>query len=185
MHKNVILRRIIIGLLIAVLFIIASISVYSMHRNKCMQKNDLLVSFESLTPIEEENYTLGDVAYKDCVYSEKIGRVIFSFYKDGSKRMVVKDSKNGYIREYIGNVLLNEFDYRKEDFFAEIKSYLNPRVWFGGCRNIVTEFNQKQVRSEQECITINELIEKGEIDLIKQNKKNKIVISNSGKYYVN
>ncbi|GMQ61291.1 hypothetical protein [Vallitalea maricola] len=185
MNKNVILRRIIKGLLIAVLIIIASISVYSMHRNKCMQKNDLLVSFESLTPIDEENYTLGDIDYKDCVYSEKIGRIIFSFHKDGSKRMTLMDSKNGYIREYIGNVLLNEFDYRKEDLLAEIKSYLNPRVWFGGCRNIVKEFNQKRVRSEQECISINELLDKGEIDVIKQNKKNKIVISKSGKYYVN
>lgn len=185
MHKNVILRRIIKGIVIAVLIIITSFSVYSMHRNKCMQKNDLLVSFESLTPINEENYIMGDVAYKDCIYSDKIGRVIYSFHKDGSKSMTLMDSKNGYIREYIGNVLLNEFDYRKEDLFAEIKSYLSPRFWFGGCRSVFNEFNQKQVRSEQECININELLEKGDIDVIKQNKKNKIVISNNGKYYVN
>lgn len=68
---------------------------------------------------------------------------------------------------------------------AEIKSYLNPKFWVGGCRIIRTKGKVKQVRTKEECLYLNELLVEEKFDMIKKKKSNQLIKSENGKYYVN
>lgn len=73
--------------------IILIVEGYLIHRHNCLQKNNLLVSFESLTPVKKDLSKIGESRYENYVYGKNIGRVIYESYNNELKRMTLKDEK--------------------------------------------------------------------------------------------
>lgn len=179
------IKKMLLSIMVVLSVIILIIAGYLIHRHNYLQKNNLLISFELLTPVKKDLSKIGESGYEAYIYGKNIGRVIYENYNNELKRMTLKDEKNGYIRTYIGNVLLDEYDYEKAELLAEIRSYLNPEFWVGGCRIISTKGEVKQIRTMEECLYLNELLFEEKFDMIKKKKSNQLIKSKNGKYYVN
>ncbi len=172
-----------IGLIIfIVLFLlICCPSLYLLNRSIHMKNNDLLLTYEALEPITVTKEKVGNIEYTHLFYGDDIGWVIIG---DDGIQVIIRDNRHGFLKEYKNGVLYYEDDFRKEEFFGEIKSYFNPKFWFGMGRHVIIR-SGKIKRTIEECEQIGQLLKEKEYDQIKENNKNTIVQTNSGTYFVN
>ncbi len=146
-----------------------------------MESNDLLLVYETLEPISIFEEKVDDSTYIHFFYGEDIGRVIV---ENNGLGVSIRDNKHGFIKDYRNGVLYYVDDFKKNELFGEIKSYLNPRFWFGGGREVVKN-GGRFVRTLDECQQIGQLIKEKRYEEISKDNKNKIIITNSGTYFVN
>lgn len=157
------------------------LTIYLVNRKICLENNDLLLTYESLEPLKIVEETVDSVIYKDYIFGEEIGRVIVRTDGEG---VTVRDNKNGFVKEYRYHVLYSVYDFKKDELLAEIKSYLNPKFWFGGARYVVTKYCSPY-RADEECRRTGQLLSEKQYDKITENRKNKIVVTKKGTYFVN
>lgn len=168
--------------IIMILFVsICCTGLYLLSRSIHINNNDLLLTYETLKPISVLEEKVGNSIYIDYFYGEDIGRVIVE--NDGLG-VVIIDKKHGFIKDYRYGVLCYVDDFKKEELLGEIKSYLNPRFWFGGVR-IVAQNGGKFIRTIDECQKIGQLLKEKRYDQIGEDNKNKIIITNNDTYFVN
>ncbi|NLJ41828.1 MAG: hypothetical protein GX352_09535 [Clostridiales bacterium] len=118
-------------ILVILLLVVCSIPLYLLNRNIRMKNNDLLTTYETLEPITIEKFKVSDIEYTEFFYGEDAGRVTV---RDDGSEVLIRDLKHDFLKSYSYNVLHSVNDFRKERLFAEIKSYFNPKFWFGkGC----------------------------------------------------
>ncbi|WP_157950066.1 hypothetical protein [Vallitalea okinawensis] len=179
------IKRISIFVFIILTVAILPFTIYRLDRNNKLDNNDLLIAYESLIPINKEVSEINGVYYEDYFYGKDVGRVILTYHDENLTRVTIRDEKNGYISEYIGNVLYNQYDFKRSELSAEIKSYISPKFWLTGYQEVKEIYDPVQIRTEEECDIINKLLEQGELDSIEKNRNNKVIQATSGTYFVN
>lgn len=173
--------RAVLSMLILVVIMSAVLGGYLISRRIQVANNDLLLNYKKLQPIAVNEEILDEITYEDYYFGEEIGRVIVANHGAG---ITIRDNRYGFIKDYHQGVLYMVMDFKKEDLFAEIRSYLNPRFWLGGGREInvpATPFK----RSLEECQQIGKLLQAQLYDEIVANKKNELIRSEEGTYFVN
>lgn len=174
-------RKIILFISTIILLCIFSTGFYLLNRSINVVNNDLLLIYENLEPISVLEEKVDNSTYIDYFYGEDIGRVIVE--NDGLG-VTIRDDKHGFIKDYRYGVLYYIDDFKKNELIGEIKSCLSPRFWFGGGREVVQEAGHF-IRTIDECQQIGQLIEENRYEEIIKNNQNKIIITNSGTYFVN
>jgi hypothetical protein len=152
-----------------------------LNRSINVDNNDLLLTYETLEPISVLEEKVDNSTYVDYFYGESIGKVIVE--NDGLG-VTIRDDKHGFIKDYRYGVLYYVDDIKKKELFGEIKSYFNPRFWFGGGRNVVQN-GGKFIRTIDECQQIGKLIKEKRYEEIAEDNKKEVIITNSGTYFVN
>jgi hypothetical protein len=154
---------------------------YLLSRSIQLNNNDLLLTYETLKPVSYSEEKVGNSIYRDYYFGEETGRTIVE--NDGLE-ITIRDDKHGFIKSYFYGVLYYIDDIKKDKSFGEIKSYLNPKFWFGGGREIALS-GAKRIRTADECQKIGQLLKEKRYDQITEDKKNKIIITDKGTYFVN
>ncbi len=130
-------------------------------------------TFESREPLHDiPGEGPGD---RDMVYED--GRAIVH-EMSGHVYMVVNDYETGVIKEYINNVLHSVLDTVERERIAGLKA----RLIFS--RSITIDGTPTEVRSEEECIAISELLRAGQMDEIIARYRGTVFQSEKGTYFV-
>ncbi len=178
--KRFLKNKIMLGVSIIILLLICCTGLYLLNRSIHINNNDLLLTYETLKPASYKEEKVNNLIYKDYFFGEDIGRVTVT--NDGTE-VVIRDERHSYVKSYQNGILYYVYDLKKEKLFGEIRSYFDPRVWFGGTR--VVEKAGEFIRTEDECLQLGQLLKEKKYNKIAEDKKNKIVITNNGTYFVN
>jgi hypothetical protein len=153
-----------------------------LNRSRHVNNNDLLLTYETLKPVSVKEEKVNNILYRYYYFGESIGRV--TEQNDGTEIFISDYNKHGFIKGYRNGVLYYVYDLKKEDLFATIKASFKPKFWFGGVRE-VSRNGGKFIRTDEECQQISKLLKEKQYNRITENKKNKIIITNNGTYFVN
>lgn len=171
-----------IMLIISIMILFVSITgFYLWNRSIHVNNNDLLLAYETLKPISVLEEKVNNSIYIDYFYGEDIGRIIV---ENNGSGVVIRDDKHGFIKDYRYGVLYYVDDFKKEELFGQIKSYLSPGFWFGGGR-VIVQNGGKFIRTIDECQQIGQLIKEKRYEEIAKDNGNEVIITNNGTYFVN
>ncbi len=173
-------NKIILAISTVILLLICCTGLYLLNRSIHVNNNDLLLTYETLESASYKEEKVNNSIYRDFFYGEDIGRVTIT--NDGIE-VVIRDDRHGFIKGYQNGILYYVYDLKKEKLFGEIKSYFDPGFWFGGAR--VVEKGGVFIRTADECQQLGQLLKEKKYNQIAEDKKNKIIITNHGTYFVN
>jgi Ribonuclease G/E len=174
-------KRTIILTISLILIMVSITGFYLWNRSIHLKNNDLLLTYETLEPVSVLEEKVDNSTYIDYFYGEDTGRIIV---ENNGTGVVIRDNKHGFIKEYRQGVLYYVDDFKKEELFAEIKSYLSLRFWLGGAR-VVAKKGGKLIRTIDECMQIDQLIKEKRYEEIAKDHHNEVIITNSGTCFVN
>lgn len=174
-------NKIVLAISIIILSFICCTGFYLLNRSIHVHNNDLLLTYETMEPTSYKEEKVNNSIYKDYSFGKDAGRVIIA--NDG-KEVTIRDERHGFIKSYNNGILYYVYDLKKEKLISEIKSYLNPGYWFGGGR-VVAEKGGGFVRTTDQCQQLGQLLKDKKYDQIREDKKNKIIITSKGTYFVN
>ncbi len=173
-------NKLLLSISAIILLLLCSTGLYLLNRSIHVNNNDLLLTYETLEPASYKEENVNNTIYRDYFWGEDTGRVTIA---DEGSEVVIRDDRHGFIKGYQNGILYYVYDLKKEKLFGEIKSYFDPRFWFGGGR--VVEKGGNFIRTADECLELGQLLKEKKYDRIAENKKNKIIITNNGTYFVN
>jgi hypothetical protein len=146
---------------------------FKQQRRAALADRSFIATFESREPLHDEpGEQPGD---RDLVYDD--GRVIIS-QMPGYVYMVVYDYDTGVMREYIDNVLHSLTDVVEREKMGQLKAALTFS------RSVTTNMSPTEVRSEEECLAIAELLRAGEVDEIVARYGGTVFQSDAGTAFV-
>ncbi|MCT4598121.1 MAG: hypothetical protein N4A50_09630 [Vallitalea sp.] len=150
-YKLIIITSLLTSIISIVIFCRVSYHLYSYNRyRECLNNNGALWNYE-------EGKLQLTVTHDDA--TEKIysgyGMKIYMNEIDGIH--TITDENDGFVKGYKNNIL--QYIY-VDDNLADFISYLNPKVWFGGVRNIKSSIIYK-IRSDKDIEILNKLIIEG------------------------
>lgn len=174
-------KKLVVVISLIFLVLLLSIGLYLLIRTISISNNDFLLTYETLEPVSVKEEKVNNSIYISYFYGENIGSVIVE--SDGIG-VTIRDEKHGFIKDYRYGVLYYEHDFKKEELLSEIKSYLNPKFWLGGGREI-KQNSGKPIRTIEECQQIGQLLKEKKYDQIEEDNRNKIILTNNGVYFVN
>lgn len=175
-------REIMLTISAIILLFICCTGLYLLSRSIHVNNNDLLLIYETLEPVSVKEDNANHLIDMNYTFGEDIGRVIVK--NDGEEVVICDYNKHGFIKSYRNGVLYYVYDLKKEGLFGEIKSYFNPKFWFGGGREVV-ESTGTFIRTADECRQIGQLLKEKKHSQIAEDKRNKIIVTNSGTYFIN
>lgn len=165
----------------AILLLCIVLGGYLMIRRTHLCDDDLLLTYESREPVEIIEETVDDISYTEYLFGEDIGRVTVT---GEGRNILIRDDRNGFIKEYRYHVLYCSYDFQRDELFAGILSYIKPAYWLKGSRKVTTRYGGYK-RTDEECREIGQWLADGERGRITENRRNEIVVTDSGTYFVN
>ncbi|MCT4544801.1 MAG: hypothetical protein N4A63_14795 [Vallitalea sp.] len=150
-RKLIIRTAIITSIISVVVFCIVSYKLYSYNRYKeCLYNDGALYLYQEgeLRLIEDNDDT------KEKIY---LGGGFRIYMNEVEGIYTISDENDGFIKIYKDNILQHIY---VDDYLADFVSYLNPKVWFGGARHIISN-RTYNIRSDKEISKLKKLIDEG------------------------
>jgi hypothetical protein len=179
--KRFLKSKVVLVIGIIIFSLICCTGLYLLNRSIHVHNNDLLITYETMKPASYKEEKVNNSIYKDYSFGKDVGRVIVT---NEGKEVTIRDDRHGFIKEYKNGILYYVYDLKKGKLFGEIRSYLNPGFWFGDGR-VIEEKGGEFIRTTDECRQLGQLLKEKKYNQIREDKKNKIIITDKGTYFVN